>query len=253
MRDEFDNVGAEFHSTKPRFLTDKDVFYICVILGLLAYLWISPAHAQVRFELGIGKCDHSLAQDGSWSYRDWGSYQNHNDVHPGCAQAGAIWMPAHRWGLDFGLRGAVVDLGAVKATGNTYPINEAAYFQARTARTAVVDGGQGTLSGEGSSWGFTIGPVMEKRFGNFNLGGELGLAYIKSTWHVSMSDPLLIDWHNADGWRWTNYVGAQARYKLAYVSVRRYADVGAWSSEPGRWGLTLGPVIQASVGLSVPL
>ena len=250
MRDEFDNVGAEFHSTKPRFLTDKDVFYICVILGLLAYMWISPAHAQVRLELGIGKCQHSLAQDGSWHYT-YGGYQNNNSVRPTCYQAGASWMPAHRWGLDFGVRGSFVELGEVKASGNSYPINEAAYFQARSTRTAFNDGGQGYASGEGSSWGYTVGPVVEKRLGSLTLGGEAGLAYIHSTWHANTV--LYPSWAFADGWRWTNYLGAQVRYKIAYVSVRRYADVGAWRPCDGCWGLTLGPVVQATIGLSVPL
>ena len=34
-----DNAGMEYHETKPRLLTEKDVFYLCVI-GVLIAIWL---------------------------------------------------------------------------------------------------------------------------------------------------------------------------------------------------------------------
>lgn len=245
-----------------QFLTIKDIVYILVILTLAGWLWVRPAHAQVRIEGGIGKCQHSLAQDGSWHYEQ-GGFENHNQIRPSCYQFGASWMPVHRLGVNFGARFSVVDFGWVRATGNTFPINESAYFVSSATGTPLTnDGGQGVISGQGHSWGLTLGPVIEKQWRSVTFGAEAGLAYIDSTWTANASasqspdgiaGPGFTEWHSADGWRWTNYVGAQIRYKFAYVSVRRYADVGAWQSCEGCWGLTLGPLVQASIGISYPL
>lgn len=39
MNDRYDNVGAEYHETERRILSDKDVFYLCIIGWLLA-VWL---------------------------------------------------------------------------------------------------------------------------------------------------------------------------------------------------------------------
>ena len=236
-------------------LIDRDVavLWLCALLGMIAVF--VPAHAEVRAEAGFGVCHHALAQDASWSYRDWGNYQNHNSIEPACYQLSALWTPVHVHDFDSGLRFALVDLGTTSANGNTYPVNEAAYFDSRTNHTAITSSDTGVVYGKGHSRGFTLGPVIERRYSDFTVGAEVGMAFLYSTWHAYATDMNGThgEWRDADGWRHTPYLGAQLRYKWLSCSIRRYQDVGAHRACQGCWGLTLGPVVQATIGMSIPL
>lgn len=246
MRDEFDNVGAEFHSTKPRFLTDKDVFYICVILGLLAYLWISPAHADWRAETSVGNCRHGLAEDASWHYS---GYPTNMSLTSRCFQIGMLWEKPKE---HYGLRIAYVDLGAVNAY-NAYPLDEHAYFVAKETHTAV-QSPTSSFQGVGTNRGITFGPVIGGDVCAFNLSGEIGVAALYNTWHA-WAPPYADHWDYADGWNATWYAGLGARWKYFTVSARRYANVHASQADKNYQyiGPTSGAVIQTTIGVSIPL
>lgn len=201
------------------------------------------ANADLRMEASAGKCQHHLAPDASWHYEYGGIYQEKMQLNPHCLQLGLLWMPTKHYGV----RAAYVDLGAVTAD-NTYPQDEAAYFAAKNSVTAPPPA-DGRFQGIGNSKGVTFGPVIEAR----GVSAEAGVATLYNTWHAWVEG--FPTWNYADGWNATWYAGAGVRWKFLTVNVRRYANVHASQAAKNYQyiGPTSGPLLQVTVGLSVPL
>jgi hypothetical protein len=230
-------------------------------LILVAVFFAANVKAEgLRLEGGLGRCRHHLAPDSSWSYRDWGSYENNMQVQPHCFQLGASYLPFEFGGIKLGIRGAFVDLGRVTAD-NTYPIDEPAYFRAKDSRTTV-QSATARFTGYGTHKGFTLGLAAEKEMLGIHWGAETGLALLRNTWHVNfpgMNATAMTgcreDWACADGNQVTPYIGINARYRVFYVSVRQYSSVHASECDKNFQfiGPTAGTVTQVTAGISVAL
>lgn len=227
---------------------------------LLAVFFAANVKAEgLRLEMAGGHCRHQLAPDSSWSYREWGNYETHIQNHPKCYQVGLLWLPHQFDGIKWGYRASLVDLGTITAD-NSYPTNEQAYFLAKATRTAV-QSDTGRFYGSGSSKGLTLGLAAERHIFGLDLGAEVGLALLRSTWHVPDSPHMVTtahcrgDWACADGNQITPYFGVNARWKYLFISVRQYASVHASQSDsnPLFVGPTSGPVVQATFGASLPI
>lgn len=221
-------------------LFDRDVavFWICVLLGMIAVF--VPAHAKAgewRGEMYAGYCKHSLAPDASWHY-GYGGYRTNMTLRPACFNFAAVRM------IDrtFGLRAAYVDLGHVDAD-NTYPVDDLAYFAAKATNTPVASP-TARFQGQGVSRGFSFGPLVSWRL----LEAEAGIAALYNNWHVD-------SWRYADGWNTTWYAGAAFKWRYLRIGVRRYENVHASQSKTNYQfiGPTSGQVIQTTFGISIPL
>ena len=236
-----------------RFLTG-------LVVGLLLAVGFTSIASDIRLEAAGGSCQHRLAPDASWSYREWGDYQTKMRLKPNCYQVGLSWLPWQRGATRYGIRIGYVDLGRIKAD-NEYPVDEQAYFIAKETRTPV-NSATARFQGTGGSRGFTAGFAAETPMGAFHIGPEIGMAMLYARWHVqfpgfgaAVASGCREDWACADGWHATWYVGATARYQWLFVSYRRYMNVYTSQSEknPLFVGPTTGPVDQVLVGISVPL
>jgi hypothetical protein len=231
----------------------------CFLLGLAGGMAAISNADGIRLEVSGGNCKHRFAEDSSWSYRDWGSYETNYDLTPECLQIGASWMPWSVGKLKYGVRLAYVDLG--KIGGDiTYPVDEPEYFRAKETRTPI-NSETARLHGQGGSRGLTLGIASEYPVGPFWIGPETGVAMLYSTWRTTFNHAQAVnegcrqDWACADGWHATLYAGATLRYEWLFLSYRRYANVHASQSEknPLFIGPTTGPVDSVLVGLSIPL
>lgn len=219
------------------------------------------SESSVRIEGSVGYCQHHLAPDSSWSYRDWGQYQTHMNIKPKCGQLGLSILPFESGGVKLGFRVAYVDLGTIRAD-NTYPVDEPAYFHAKETGTPVKSE-TARFQGVGRSRGLTLGLAAESRAYGIDVGGEGGLALLRNTWHVEFPGGATTqagcrtDWACADSNQVTPYVGVNVRYGYVFLSVRKYMSVHASNSGEGIRSLfigpTAGPTVQATVGLSIPL
>lgn len=255
-------------------MTDHDAFRILsrelagrllCALAIFAGFLLSAPHARahesdVRFEIAAGNCKHRLAQDASWSYREKGDYETNMRLDPDCHQLGASWMP--KWSglgdLRLGVRGAYVHLGRIEAD-NTFPLNEPEYFRAKE-EGGPVNSETSRFTGHGSSQGFTLGLASEYPVWKFHVGAEVGAALLYSSWKAFFKNGeeqiygCGAGWRCADGWHWTPYVGASARYEWLQISWRRYMNAHASDAtqNPLFIGPTTGPVDQMLIGLSIP-
>lgn len=228
------------------------------LLGLILAGVFFAAHAEgINLEATGGQCNHRLAPDASWHY-EYGGYQNKMRLNTNCLQLGISVLPYEWDGVKWGFRAAYVSLGSVRAD-NTYPTDEPAYFRAKDSGTPV-QSATGRYQGNGSTKGFTFGlAAEEERFG-LRLGAEVGLAVLRSTWHVDYPDGRAIagcrgDWACADSTHATYYFGVNARYKYLFLSVRQYANAHASNAKanPLFVGPTTGPVTSVTLGVSVAL
>lgn len=230
----------------------------CFLLGLVAGMGAISSASDIRFEAMGGTCQHRLAQDASWSYREWGNYETNMNIKPACYQLGVSWMP--KWGGEtrLGLRISYVDLGKITAD-NTFPQDEKAYFQAKESGTPV-NSTTSRFQGHGGTRGITYGLASEFPVGPLQVGPEAGAAWLFSRWKAFFPDKeeersgCGIGWSCADGWHATMYVGATVRYEWLMFSYRRYfnAHASKASENPLFIGPTTGPVDQFVVGLSIP-
>jgi hypothetical protein len=229
------------------------LLFMCAIAGDCAS---AHADAPVRLEATAGVCKHGLAPDASWSYREWGNYENKMRLNPACYQLGVSYLPLDWDGVKVGIRGAFIDLGRVTAD-NTFPVDEPEYFRAKDTRTPVRSA-TGRFHGNGTHKGFSLGLAAETHWLVFDVGAEGGLALLRNTWHVNLPGMSAMvgcreDWACADGNQITPYVGVNARYKMFYVSLRQYVSVHASNCEKNGLfiGLTSGSVRQLTAGVSL--
>lgn len=228
-------------------------------LFLAAVFFAANVRAEgIRLEAAGGTCRHQLAPDASWSYREWGNYETKMELKPACYQVGLLWLPYQFDEIKWGGRISYVELGTITAD-NTYPVDEPAYFRAKDTRTAV-QSATARFHGDGRSKGFTIGLAAETRALGLDWGAEVGLAFLRSTWHVDWPDGRVVgrcrsDWACADGNQITPYIGVNARWKYLFISIRQYTSVHASQSDanPLFIGPTSGSVVQATAGISVPI
>jgi hypothetical protein len=229
------------------------------ILIFLCFLSL-PVGADQRIEGSFGRCRHHLAPDSSWSYREWGNYDNNMQVQPHCFQVGIVVLPYEWHSVKWGVRAGFVNLGRTTAD-NTYPVDEPAYFRAKDTRTPV-QSATGRFHGYGTHKGFTLGLAGEKEMLGIYWGAEVGAALLRNTWHVNLPGMGTVtgcrdDWACADGNQVTPYIGANARYQNFFVSVRRYSSVHASNCSLNVpfsalfTGPTSGPVTQVTAGISI--
>lgn len=221
---------------------------VLLLLGVCIGVAIRAGMAdEIRIEALLGKCRYNLADDTNWYYK-YGAF--HNDIRQN-AQCGQLSL---LWKIDrtFGFRASYVDFGTY-SLDNDYPIDEQAYIRARNSHTAV-NSAIGHLSGHGGAQGVAFGPAFETSAKDVTVGAETGLAYLYNWWHVSAQG--VSDWSYADGWNTTWYVGSTARWKWLEAAIRVYGNVhanGGTKINPVFTGPTSGPLVQAIVGVSVPL
>lgn len=236
----------------------------CFLLGLAGGMGlISHAgdYQDFRIEVLGGTCQHRLAQDASWSYREWGDYQTNMQLNPDCLQAGFSWMP--KWkelgGHRMGLRFAYVNLGKIVAH-NTFPADEPEYMNAK-AEGRPINSPTSAFEGHGGSKGITYGLASEFNVKGVHVGPEAGIATLYSKWRAyfwNNEEEVFgcgVGWACADGWHSTLYAGMTVRYEWLMFSTRRYFNVHASQAEknPLFIGPTTGPVDTFLVGLSIPL
>ena len=239
----------------------KHVIALLVGLSLCTALPVA-AQDSWRIEGAYGVCKHSLANEGSWHYD---GYEKNMQLRPACYQFGASWLrQTGAWGT--GLRLAYVDLGKVKAD-NEFPIVEdggpddhRVNNDCQYAKTGSYARCKGRFQGEGSTYGISLGPIVERNLGPVTLGAETGVYSYRSSWvvrdgHVQCTSPDCSmsntgEWDYARGTHQTWYAGASARVHWLTVGVRRYANVHASQAakNPGYIGMTSGPVWQFAVG-----
>jgi hypothetical protein len=223
---------------------------------------VAASATGLRLEGALGRCRHHLAPDSSWSYREWGTYENNMQVQPHCFQVGIVVLPYEWNSVKWGFRAAYVDLGRVTAD-NTFPLDEPEYFRAKDTRTPI-NSPTGRFHGYGTHRGLTLGLAAEKPMLGLDFGVEAGLALLRNTWHVNLPGMSAMvgcreDWACADGNQITPYFGVNARYKIFYVSVRQYMSVHASNARMNVphsdlfTGPTSGPVTQVTIGVSIPL
>lgn len=223
-------------------------------------------HSQtLRLELNAGIATHALAPEGSWWYE---GFDTKTKLTTGSYSAGAIWTPIKRGDWTFGGRVGYANLGTVQSW-NSFPIFEdGTHRDARVnpnCNHANLEGCTGAYNGQGKASGYYLGPVAEKNFGGFSVGGEFGVFKYKSSWTADSvrgvdanGQPWCTfggDWDLARAEHVTSYLGAHLRIDWLQVSARRYSSVIASraSVDPMFVGMTSGPVWTVMVGASIPL
>ena len=232
-------------------LGETKVRFLVRWLGIALLLWLVtfalPGFTQeLRVEATAGQCTHRLAEDTNWHY-ELGGYETNMGLKPNCWNLSGVWM----MDKTFGWKAGVVDLGSVRAN-NTYPLPEQAYFDAKNNHTAI-DATTYRFQGNGHSRGFTFGPVFEAKHKDFAVRSEAGVAVLYNTWHAWTA--AAGTWDYADSWNSTWYVGGSVRYKYLMAGVTLFRNVHASNANLNPLFIrpTTGPVVQTTVGVSIPL
>jgi hypothetical protein len=224
-----------------------------LLFPLLLLLVTSSAHAEWRFETLGGQCQYKLAGDGIW----WNSGYSHGiDLTHSCTQfgflhlkeSGAYWTG---WRVDY------VNLGSVNFA-SIFPMVDGEQFTVQPdgshCNHQTHSGCIGNSHGWQSTEGLSLGAVMEDRNYAVAFGMEGGIYAYYGKFHYSVSTPYMH--HGEDtfgGWRASPYLGVSARYGYIEAQVRAYMGIKTHTPGCGDCtGITKGPVMQASIGLSVP-
>jgi len=241
-----------------------------VAAGFLAGLSVAltiNSYSQIRIEGAAGVSKHSLAPEGSWWYD---GFEKHTELNTPSWMLGVAYFPGHRSKWNLGLRGGYSDLGTVKAS-NQFPIHED--FSTADARVnpncdrQTLSGCTGKFTGRGPTKGWYFGPVLERDFGDWTLGAEVGAFYYHSKWVATewkavdsqgefIPDGWLgMQWNQIDKTHVTSYVGASVKWRSVFVLARRYSQVHAADTEKDSQlvGMTSGPVWSVMAGLSLEI
>ena len=228
----------------------------------------TSAHAEgLRIEAGAGAARYELAPEGSWWYD---GFKQDTDLHPGTWHVGLAWFPISRGAWKFGMRGGYADLGIVKAT-NQFPIYEhGGQADARNnpnCNRDTLEGCTGQFKGRQPTKGLYFGPALERSFGSFSLGGDVGIFVYRSKWiatdvkGVDAQGEFVPDaWvgymqNEMDKTHTTWYAGANAKWKELFLQARRYGAVHAADTDKGPMyiGMTSGPVWTFTAGVSLEI
>jgi hypothetical protein len=236
---------------------------LAILLGLFTIFSSPSARASdLRYEASIGQCKYGKAQDGTW-WKD--GYQTETDLKTNCGSVGISQMVfdlPHASAL--GWRASYVDFGIARAhtfvpvrddQANDFPSG------ANCDVTNNFSGCVGEYRQSGKARGFTLGPVLEKRFNAITVGIESGLYYYYSYWAVDATipgpgtcptcAPMPWSWDGARGWHTTWYVGAQVEYEGLFLRARRFNATYASQAEvnPLFIGLISGPLYSVEAGV----
>ena len=209
----------------------------------------------LRLEAQVGQCQYGLAPDGIW----WTDlYPTNIDRRTTCYQLGVSQAPWHYKGFDLGWRLAYVNLGKLTADNQfTYlePQYPGASGEDCDAKTLEGCRGRGSITQK--TRGITLGPLIEKSWGDLTLGVEGGVYYYYSVFEVNVSSypdpgvvsPMQAKWGSR---RLTGYYGATARYGYLFATGRVYSNVKAVEEHCSEcMGITLWNTWQATVGVQV--
>src|SRR6185503_14122067 len=220
------------------------------LAGLGAALTINSYSEGLRLEGGVGRAQHSLAGDDIW----WQSAYWHQETLRSSAWGvgGSIWYPSNG-GYQLGLRARYEDFGhtSIRALW----VSDEDWFSGRRPAPGAVG------TGEGHAATLTLGPVVEKPFGDIALQIEGGAAFVRSTWREQVKGlengtdqcGQLPDC-SSNQKRLTWYAGVGVRYGYALLMLRRYHNPVDSQDGKGGWnGIGGHPIWTATINFSVPL
>jgi hypothetical protein len=212
---------------------------------------LARADTGLRWEASGGVCKLGLAPSGIW----WDKRYEHDvDVASGCFQLGVSAAPWRWRGWDFGWRAAYVDLGKFSANSIAPSRDEdmdrqpdGSNCDRNTWKDCVT-----RFDGHGHAYGVSLGGLVEKRVGKVTLGIEAGAYVYYSYYMVTTTHQYGYSevWDRAKGVMVTPYIGVTAQHGHLMTAARVYSSIREQGDCGGCCGLTRGPAVQWTVGVS---
>jgi len=226
--------------------------------GITVYVAVtSNVRAEPRVELLGGTCEQTRSDKGSW----WNDhYPTSIDLTTRCYQIGMSDRPWKLGTWPAGWRVAYVDLGRI-TTDSVMAARDEDQFSNPSGSDCDRSTNSGCLIrtvGGGTAYGISAGLLVEERIAQATLGLESGLFVYHNEFDIDISrypggEPYA-RWNMAEGWLATLYIGANLRHGWLLLSGRMYQRVTAHKvgCVGGCSGVTKGPALQVSAGISIP-